>query len=96
MLFKGKDPKPKIFLDVWFLCCLGFTTLAWGLPTREAGKDQLDSLRGTREAPGRQEKTIWTAWEAPGRQERINWTAWEAPGRQERINWTAGRHQGDL
>ena len=61
--------------------------------------DQLDNLRGTREAPGRQERTIWTAWEAPGRQERINWTAWEAPGRQERINWTAckapGRHQGE-
>ena len=25
MLFKGKDPKPKIFLDVLFLSCLGFT-----------------------------------------------------------------------
>ena len=30
----------------------------------------MDSLRGTREAPGRQERTVWTAWEAPGRQER--------------------------
>ena len=60
--------------------------------------DQLGNLRGTREAPGRQERTIWTAWEAPGRQERTIWTACEAPGRQERTNWTVceapGRHQG--
>ena len=62
--------------------------------TREAGKDQLDSLGGTRDALGRQERTTWTASEAPGRQERTIWTAgrhqggttaWEAPG----------RHQGD-
>ena len=82
MLFKGKDPKPKIFLDVWFLCCLGFTTLAWGLPTREAGKDQLDSLRGTREAgknhldslggPREAGKDQLNSLEAPGRQERIH------------------------
>ena len=31
----------------------------------EAGKDQLDSFRGTREAPGRQERANWTAWETP-------------------------------
>ena len=37
MLFKGKDPKPKIFLDVLFLCCLGFTPLAWGLPPLALG-----------------------------------------------------------
>ena len=43
----------------------------------------MDSLRGTREAPGRQERTNWTAWEAPGRQERTNWTACEAPGRHQ-------------
>ena len=35
----------------------------------------MDSLRGAREAPGRQERANWTAWEAPGRQERTNW-AW--------------------
>ena len=35
--------------------------------TREAGKDHLDSMGGTREAPWRQERTSWTAWEAPGR-----------------------------
>ena len=38
----------------------------------------MDSLRSTREAPGRQERTNWTAREAPGRQERTNWTACEA------------------
>ena len=41
-----------------------------GKDSREAGKDPLDSQRGTREAPGRQERTIWTAWEAPGRHQR--------------------------
>ena len=30
----------------------------------------LPSLGGTREAPGRQDRTNWTACEAPGRQER--------------------------
>ena len=39
--------------------------------TREAGKEYLDSLRGTREAPGRQERIIWTAWEAPGRHQGL-------------------------
>ena len=29
--------------------------------TREAGKDKLDSLESTREAPERQEGTSWTA-----------------------------------
>ena len=94
MLFKGKDPKPKIFLDVWFLCCLGSTTLAWGLPAREAGKDQLDSLRGTREAPERQERTIWTAREAPGRQERIKWTAWKHQGGRKGSIGHLARRQG--
>ena len=68
---------------------------------RPAGRHQggrQDSLGGTREAPGQQERTTWTAREAPGRQERTKWTAWEAPGRQERTNWTAweaaGSHQG--
>ena len=47
--------------------------------SREAGKDQLDSL----EAPGRQERINWTACEAPGRhqggtREAAIWTAWEA------------------
>ena len=55
----------------------------------------MDSLGGTREAPGRQERTKWTACEAPGRQEKTNWTACEAPGKQ--TNWTAweapGGHQ---
>ena len=27
----------------------------------------MDSLLGSREAPGKQERTIWTAWEAPER-----------------------------
>ena len=69
--------------------------------TREAGKnhldslkDQLDSLRGTREAPGRQERTIWTAWEAPGRQERINWTAWRHQGGRKGSIGQLARHQG--
>ena len=31
----------------------------------------MDSLRGTREAPGRQERTIRTAWEAPGRHQGL-------------------------
>ena len=52
--------------------------------TREAGKDHLDSLGGTRDARGRQEGTNWTACNAPGRQERTNWTALEAPGRHQR------------
>ena len=40
--------------------------------TREAeeGFRELGGSLGTREAPGRQEKTIWTAWEAPGRQKK--------------------------
>ena len=37
---------------------------------RRTGKDQLDSLRGTSEAPRRQEGPNWTTCEAPGRQER--------------------------
>ena len=42
----------------------------------------MDSLGGTREAPGRQDRINWTACEeAPGRQERAIWTAWEAPGK---------------
>ena len=61
---------------------------------REAGKDHLDSLGSTREAPGRPERTNWTTCEAPGRQERINWTACEAPGRQERSIGQPARHQG--
>ena len=51
--------------------------------TGEAGKNHLDSLGSTREAPGRQERIHWTACEAPGRQERTICTAWEAPGRQQ-------------
>ena len=39
--------------------------------TGEAGKEYLDSLRGTREALGRLERTIWTAWEAPGRHQGL-------------------------
>ena len=63
--------------------------------TRHAGKDHLDSLRGTREAPGKQERTNWTDCEAPGRQERTNWTACEAPGRyQEGRKGPTARHQG--
>ena len=31
----------------------------------------MDSLRGIREAPGRQERTNWTAWEAPGRHQGL-------------------------
>ena len=70
----------------------------------------MDSLQGTREAPGRQERTNWTACEAPGRhqgtareapgrQERtildsLKGTR-EAPGRQERLIGQPGRHQGD-
>ena len=67
----------------------------------------MDSLGGTREAPGRQERTIGQpgrhqggsrgrkgAWEAPGKQERTYWTAWEAPGRQEEPFGQPGRHQG--
>ena len=61
----------------------------------------MDSLRGTREAPGRQERTNWTlpgTREAPGRQERANWAAWEAPGRHQggrkRPFGQPGRHQG--
>ena len=75
---------------------------------QRAGKDHLDSLRGTREAPGRQERTILDSLggtrEAPGRQERTIWTAWEAPGRYQGgrkglIGQPAeapGRHQGLL
>ena len=73
---------------------------AWEAPggTREAGKDHLDSLGGTREA----ERTSWTACEAPGRGLPVRpyvslFPRGEAPGRQDRINWTAceapGRHQ---
>ena len=57
------------------------------------GKDQLDSLRGTREAPGMQERTIWTAWEVAGRQKRINWTGRHQGGRKGSIAQSA-RHQG--
>ena len=74
--------------------------------TREAGKDQLDSLRhqgGTREAPGRQERINWTACEAPGKHQggrKGPIGTREAPGRQERINWTAceapGRRKGPI
>ena len=63
--------------------------------TREAGKDSLDSLRGT----GRQERIHRAAREAPGRQGRINWTACEAPARhqrQERAIWTACEAFGRL
>ena len=59
---------------------------AWeapGILTREAGKDHWGSLGGTREAPGKQERTYWTDWEAPGSQERTKWTAWEAPGKHQ-------------
>ena len=52
--------------------------------TREAGRDHLDSLGGTREAPGRQERTNWTACEAPGRHQG---------GRKGPIG-QPGRHQG--
>ena len=45
----------------------GFTTLAWGLPAREAGKDQLDSRRGTREAGKSQLDSLGGTREAPGR-----------------------------
>ena len=68
--------------------------------TREAGKDQLNSLRhqgGTREAPGRQERINWTACEAPGKHQggrKGPIGTREAPGRQERINWTACEAQG--
>ena len=68
----------------------------FGQPGRHQG--------GTREAPGRQERTNYeldslrSTREAPGKQERTNWTACEAPGKQERTNWTAwvapGRRQG--
>ena len=58
----------------------------------------MDSLQGTREAPGRQERTNWTACEAPGRQERINWRAWAAPGRHQGgrkgLIGQLARHQG--
>ena len=79
-------------------------------PVQNRDSGQLDSLRGTREAPGRQERSIWTACEAPGRHQggrkeapgkhqggRKGPTA-EAAGRQKRTNWTAweapGGHQG--
>ena len=51
--------------------------------TREAGKDQLDSLRGTREAPGRQERTNWTACEAPGRHQGGRNGPFGQPGRHQ-------------
>ena len=51
----------------------------FGQPGEAPGKDHLDSLRGTREVPGRQERTILDSLrgtrEVPGRQERILWTA---------------------
>ena len=57
---------------------------------QRAGKDHLDSLRGTREAgkdhfgqPGRYQRGRKGPREAPGRQERTNWTACEAPGRHQ-------------
>ena len=49
----------------------------------KAGQDQLDSLGGTREALGRQERTNWTACEAPGRHQGGN-----------REGGTRERHQG--
>ena len=58
----------------------------------------MDSLGGTREAPGRQERSNWTACEAPGRHQGGRkgpfWTACEAPGRQERTNWIAWEAPG--
>ena len=36
-------------------------------PLLPGRKEPFGSLRGTREAPGRQERAIWTAWEAPVR-----------------------------
>ena len=49
---------------------------------------QLDRLQGTREAPGRQERSHWTAWRhsLQGTREagKDNGTACKAPGRQER------------
>ena len=61
----------------------------FGQPARHQG-GIWDSLGGTREVPGRQERTIWDSLggtrEVPERQERTLWTAWEAPRRQERIN----------
>ena len=44
----------------------------------------MDSLGGTREAPGRQERIDWTAWKAPGRHQG---------GRKGLIGQNA-RHQG--
>ena len=70
---------------------------------REAGKDHLDSLGGTREAPGGRKGLIGQpadslggTREAPGMQKRTNWTACEAPGRhqQERTIWTATEAPG--
>ena len=76
---------------------------AWEAP----GRDHLDSLGGTREAPEAGKDRLDTreagkdhldslggTREAPGRQERTNWTACEAPGRQERTNWTAWEPPG--
>ena len=51
--------------------------------TREAGKDLLDSLRGTREAPGRQERTNWTACDAPGRHQGGRKGPFGQPGRRQ-------------
>ena len=44
----------------------------------------MDSLQGTREAPGRQERTNWTAWEAPGKHQ----------GGRKGLVGQPGRHQG--
>ena len=66
--------------------------------TREAGKDQLDSLgrhqggrKGLIGQPARPQ-------EAPGRQERTNWTARQAPGRHQGgrkgLIGQLARHQG--
>ena len=80
------------------------TWTAWEAPRRhqEAGRDHLDSMGGTREAPEAGKDRLDTreagkdhldslggTREAPGMQERTKWTACEAPGRQERTNWTA-------
>ena len=73
---------------------------AWEAPGRHqrAGKDHLDSPRGTREAPGRQERTIWDSLggtrEVPGRQER---TIWDSLGGTREAGEPIGqpaRHEG--
>ena len=50
----------------------------------------MDSLRGTREAPGRQERTNCTAWEAPGTKEAGKDKLDSLPGTRE-----AGKDQLD-